>query len=182
MSTTTAELQIPAGTYTIDKVHSTIGFAVKHMVVSTFRGRFEDYDASLTVGEDGTPRLTGTVRVGSIVVKDPNLEAHLQSPEFFDAERHPELRFESDSLRADGDEVVLDGRLTIKGETRPVEARGSLVGPVEDPMGNTKLGLELKAIVDRTEFGLNWNAPMPKGGVALANDVTLSVDLEFLKA
>jgi polyisoprenoid-binding protein YceI len=181
MSTTT-ELQIPAGTYSVDKVHSTIGFAVKHMVVATFRGRFEDYDASLTVGEDGTPRLTGTVRVGSVAVKDPNLEAHLQSPEFFDAERHPELRFESDSLRLDGDEVVLDGRLTIKGETRPVEARGALVGPIEDPFGNTKLGLELTAIIDRTEFGLKWNAPMPKGGVALANDVTLSVDLEFLKA
>jgi polyisoprenoid-binding protein YceI len=181
MSTAT-ELQIPAGTYSIDKVHSTIGFAVKHMVVATFRGRFEDYDASLSVGDDGTSRLTGTVGVGSVVVKDPNLEAHLQSPEFFDAERHPELRFESESLRLDGDEVVLDGRLSIKGETRPVQARGTLVGPVEDPFGNTKLGLELTAIIDRTEFGLKWNAPMPKGGVALANDVTLSVDLEFLKA
>jgi polyisoprenoid-binding protein YceI len=179
---TIAELQIPAGTYTADKVHTTIGFAVKHMVVATFRGRFEDYDASLTVGEDGAPRLTGTVQVASVAVKDPNLEAHLQSPEFFDAERHPELRFESDSFRTDGDEVVVDGRLEIKGQTRPVEARGTLVGPVEDPFGNTKVGLHLKAILDRTEFGLNWNAPMPKGGVALANDVTLEVDLELLKA
>jgi polyisoprenoid-binding protein YceI len=181
MSTTT-ELQIPVGTYTIDKVHSTIGFAVKHMVVATFRGRFEDYDATLTVGDDATPRLIGTVGVGSVAVKDPNLEAHLQSPEFFDAERHPELRFESDSFRFDGADVVVDGRLTIKGETRPVEARGTVVGPIEDPFGNTKLGLELTAVVDRTEFGLNWNAPLPKGGVALGNDVTLSVDLEFLKA
>jgi polyisoprenoid-binding protein YceI len=181
MSTTT-ELQIPTGTYTIDKVHSTIGFSVKHMVVATFRGRFEDYDASLTVGEDGAPRLIGTVRVASVSVKDPNLEAHLQSPDFFDAERHAELRFESDSIRVDGDEVVVDGRLEIRGQSRPVEARGTLVGPVEDPFGNTKLGLELKAIVDRTEYGLNWNAPLPKGGVALGNDVTLGVDLEFLKA
>jgi polyisoprenoid-binding protein YceI len=179
---TTAELQIPAGTYSIDKVHSTIGFAVKHMVVATFRGRFADYDATLTVGEDGAARLTGIVQVPSIEVKDDNLEAHLQSPDFFDSERHPELRFESESLRLDGDEVVVDGRLTIKGETRPVEARGTIVGPVEDPMGNTKLGLELTAIVDRTEFGLNWNAPLPRGGVALGNDVTLNVDLEFLKA
>jgi polyisoprenoid-binding protein YceI len=181
MSSTTATA-IPTGTYAIDRVHSHIGFAVKHMVVATFRGRFEDFDAALEVGEDGTPRLTGTVAVGSIEVKDENLAAHLQSPDFFDAERHPELRFESDSIRIDGGDVVVDGRLTIKGETRPVEARGTIAGPHEDIAGNTKLGLELTAIVDRTEFGLNWNAPLPKGGVAVANDVTLSVDLELVKA
>ena len=181
MSTTT-ETAIPAGTYTIDRVHSHVGFAVKHMVVATFRGRFEEYDATLEVGEDGTPRLSGTVDVGSIEVKDDNLAAHLQAPDFFDSERHPELRFESDSIRIDGGDVVVDGRLTIKGETRPVEARGSIVGPLEDLGGNTKLGLELTAIVDRTEFGLNWNAPLPRGGMALGNDVTLSIDLELLKA
>jgi polyisoprenoid-binding protein YceI len=176
------ETTIPTGTYTLDKVHSHVGFGVKHMVVATFRGRFDDFDATLEVGEDGAARLIGTVAVGSIEVKDENLAAHLQSPEFFDAERHPELRFESDSIRIDGGDAVVDGRLTIKGETRPVEARGTIVGPHEDIAGNTKLGLELTAIVDRTEFGLNWNAPLPKGGMALGNDVTLSVDLELIKA
>jgi polyisoprenoid-binding protein YceI len=176
------ELQIPAGTYNIDKVHSTIEFSVKHMVVATFRGRFADYDATLTVGDDGAPKLVGTVRVNSVEVKDDNLEAHLQSPEFFDAEKHPELRFESTAFRRDGDEVVVDGQITIKGETRPIEARGTTVGPLEDPMGNTKLGLALMTVVNRTDFGLNWQAPMPKGGVALGEDVTLNVDLEFFKA
>jgi polyisoprenoid-binding protein YceI len=176
------ETTIPAGTYTLDKVHSHVGFAVKHMVVATFRGRFEDFDATLDVADDGAPRLTGTVDVTSIEVKDDNLAGHLQSPEFFDSERHPELRFESDSIRVDGGDVVVDGRLTLKGQTRPVEARGTIVGPHEDIAGNTKLGLELTAIVDRTEFGLNWNAPLPKGGVALGNDVTLSVDLELKQA
>jgi polyisoprenoid-binding protein YceI len=176
------ETTIPAGTYTLDKVHSHVGFAVKHMVVATFRGRFEEFDATLEVSDDGAPRLVGTVDVTSIEVKDDNLAGHLQSPEFFDSERHPELRFESDSIRVDGGDVVVDGRLTIKGQTRPVEARGTIVGPHEDIAGNTKLGLELTAIVDRTEFGLNWNAPLPKGGVALGNDVTLSVDLELKKA
>jgi polyisoprenoid-binding protein YceI len=176
------ETAIPAGTYALDTVHSHVGFAVKHMVVATFRGRFEKFDATLEVSDDGAPRLTGTVDVTSIEVKDDNLAAHLQSPDFFDAERHPELRFESDSIRVDRGEVVVDGRLTIKGQTRPVEARGTIVGPHEDIAGNTKLGLELTAIVDRTEFGLNWNAPLPKGGMALGNDVTLSVDLELKKA
>jgi polyisoprenoid-binding protein YceI len=176
------ETTIPTGTYTIDKVHSHVGFAVKHMVVATFRGRFEDFDATLEVAADGAARLVGTVDVTSIEVKDDNLAGHLQSPDFFDAERHFELRFESDSIRVDQGDVVVDGRLTIKGQTRPVEARGTIVGPHEDIAGNTKLGLELTAIVDRTEFGLNWNAPLPKGGMALGNDVTLSVDLELKKA
>ena len=171
MTTATEQLQ---GTYVLDPIHSSASFAVKHMVVSTFRGRFEKFDATLVDG-----KLTGTVDVGSIVVKDENLAAHLQSPEFFDAERHPELRFESTDIRRDGDEVVVDGELTLKGITRPVEARGTIEGPVTTFGDVDKVGLTLEAIIDRTEFGLNWNAPLPKGGFALANDVKLIVELEL---
>ena len=176
MSTTIT--QIPAGTWSADKVHSTVGFAVKHMVVSTFRGRFEDFDATLVTGDDGTLRLEGAVKADSLVVKDENLAAHLQSPEFFDAERTPEIRFESDALRIDGSDVVVDGDLTIKGITHRVEARGTITEPVE-AFGGPKLGLELETIVDRTQYGLNWNAPLPKGGFALDNEVKLIVDLEL---
>ena len=173
MATATQQLQ---GTYVLDHVHSSASFAVKHMVVSTFRGRFEKFDATLTDG-----KLVGTVDVGSIVVKDENLAAHLQSPEFFDAERHPELRFESSEIRptGEGDEIVVDGELTIKGITKPVEARGTLEGPAVTFGDVNKVGLTLEAIIDRTEFGLNWNAPLPKGGFALANDVKLIVELEL---
>jgi polyisoprenoid-binding protein YceI len=173
MATATEQLQ---GTYVLDPIHSSASFAVKHMVVSTFRGRFEKFDATLTDG-----KLVGPVDVGSIVVKDENLAAHLQSPEFFDAERHPELRFESTDIRrtGDGDEVVVDGELTIKGITKPVEARGTLEGPAVTFGDVNKVGLTLEAIIDRTEFGLNWNAPLPKGGFALANDVKLIVELEL---
>jgi polyisoprenoid-binding protein YceI len=174
MTTATEQIQ---GTYKLDPVHSSASFAVKHMVVSTFRGRFEHFDATLTDG-----RLVGTVDVSSIVVKDENLAAHLQSPEFFDAERHPELRFESDDIRRDGDEIVVDGELTLKGITKPVEARGTIEGPVATFGDVNKIGLTLEAIIDRTEFGLNWNAPLPKGGFALANDVKLIVELELAEA
>jgi polyisoprenoid-binding protein YceI len=176
------EQQLPTGTWQLDKVHSSAAFAVKHMVVATFRGRFEDFDARLEVAEDGQAKLVGTVRTESIVVKDENLQAHLKSPDFFDTERYPELRFESTSLRRDGDEVVLDGELTIKGNTRPVQARGSFAGPYETLGGANKIGLTLETKVDRTEFGLNWNAPLPKGGFALANDVELQVELELVEA
>jgi polyisoprenoid-binding protein YceI len=175
MTTATA---IPAGTYTADPIHSTTGFAVKHML-STFRGSFGTINATVTVDEDGSATLTGSVPVDSVVVKDENLVAHLQSPEFFDAEQYPEIRFDSVELTVDGPAATLTGDLTIKGNTERITAEGSVVGPIEDPFGNTKLGLQFETVVDRTKYGLNWNAPLPKGGFMLANDVTLSVDLEL---
>jgi polyisoprenoid-binding protein YceI len=178
----TITTQIPAGTWSADKVHSSVGFAVKHMVVSTFRGRFEDFDATLVTGEDGTLRLEGAVKADSIVVKDENLAAHLKSPEFFDTERYPEITFTSTLVRAEGGELIVDGELTIKGHTRPIEARGTITEPVVTLGDIEKLGVELEATVDRTEYGLNWNAPLPKGGFALDNDVKLVVSLELLKA
>jgi polyisoprenoid-binding protein YceI len=176
------EQQIPTGTWTLDKVHSSASFAVKHMVVATFRGRFEDFDATLEVGEDGSTHLVGVVNADSIVVKDENLAAHLKSADFFDTDNHPEIRYESRDLRLEGDELVVDGELTIKGNTHPVQGRGTIVGPHEDIAGNTKLGVNLETVVDRTQFGLEWNAPLPKGGFALENDVNLIVELELKKS
>ncbi len=172
---------LPAGTYTSDPVHSTTSFAVKHML-ATFRGSFAAFDAQLVVGEDGRARLVGTVPVDTVVVKDENLAAHLQSPEFFDAEQYPEIRFESTDIAVDGSAVTVTGDLTLKGHTERVTATGSVTGPVEDPFGNTKLGLQLETVVDRTTFGLNWNAPLPRGGFMLADDVTLTVDLELVRS
>jgi polyisoprenoid-binding protein YceI len=177
---TAVQQQLPAATWGLDKTHSTAGFAIKYMV-STFRTGFENLDATLdTTGDQ--PRLTGSVAPDSINVKDENFHAHLQGPDFFDTERYPAITFESTAWRVDGDELIVDGNLTIKGDTRPIEARGQLVAPHEDPWGNTRLGVTLEASVDRTHFGLNWNNPLPKGGLALANDVRLHVDLQLVKA
>ena len=170
---------LPAGTWTLDPTHSSASFAVKHMGVSTFRGRFEDFDARLSVNEEGAAELLGTVGADSIVVKDENLQAHLGSPDFFDTERYPELRFVSRSLRRQGDRLIADGELTIKGQTHPVQARGTITDPAETLGGAVKLGVTLEAIIDRNQFGLSWNAPLPKGGVALANEVKLTVELEL---
>jgi polyisoprenoid-binding protein YceI len=176
------EQQLPTGTWTLDPIHSSASFAVKHMVVATFRGRFEDFDATLEVGENGDAKLVGVVKTDSIVVKDENLAGHLKSPDFFDTERYPELRYEASSIRREGEELIVDGELTIKGKTNPVQGRGTVVGPHEDIAGNTKIGLTLETTIDRTQFGLEWNAPLPKGGFALANDVTLTVELELARA
>ncbi len=181
MSATATETQtkLPVGTWKLDPTHSSASFAVKHMVVATFRGRFEQIDATLTVGEGGEARLDGTVDAGSIVVKDENLQAHLGSPDFFDTERYPQLRFSSDAIRRDGEELVLDGELTIKDHTHAIEARGTITDPHETLGGAIKIGVTLETVIDRTQFGLEWNAPLPKGGFALANDVKLTVELEL---
>ena len=142
---------------------------------------FDGFDAELTSTTTAAARLTGVVPVATVIVKDENLEAHLQSPEFFDAEQYPEIRFDSTDLTSTAART-LAGDLTIKGHTERIIAEGSVTGPLDDPFGNTKLGLQFETVVDRTKFGLNWNAPLPKGGFMLANEVTLCVDLELLKA
>jgi polyisoprenoid-binding protein YceI len=173
---------IPATSrWTADKTHSQIGFAVKHMVVSTFRSRFEDFDATLTANEDGTLRLEGSVKADSVAIKDPQLAGHVHAEDFFDVANHPEITFVSTLVRAEDGELIVDGELTIKGKTLPLQARGTITEAVETLGGYVKTGISLEATVDRTAYDMNWNAPLPKGGFALANDVTLSADLEFVQ-
>lgn len=177
----TVQQQIPAGTYKVDKVHSHVGFDVRHMLVARFRGEFKEYGVSLTSTDEGLS-LEGVVPVRSISVDDENLEAHLLSPEFFDAERTPEIRYVASAVHVDENGgFVTAGELTIKGHTERVEGRGTVTGPAADTAGNDKIGLELETVIDRTKFGLNWNAPLPKGGFALANDVHLHVELELVR-
>jgi len=163
-----------AGTWTFDLVHSAVTFSVKYLV-APFRCDFGSFTAELAEG-----RLSGSVDVTSINVRDESFAAKLEGPEFFDAERFPEITFSSDAIRLTGDEVVLEGKLTLKGVTKPVRATGTIDGPAEDFMGNTRIGLALTASIDRTEHGISWNAPLPKGGNALGERVELTVELEFL--
>jgi polyisoprenoid-binding protein YceI len=173
---------IPAGsTWTVDTLHSSVGFAVKHMVVSTFRSQFEDYEATLTANEDGTLRLAGRVKADSIAIKDPQLRGHVLTEDFFAADEHPYVTFDSTLIRAEGSAVVVEGELTIKGTTLPIVARGTISEPAVTFGELEKVGVELEAVVDRTKYGLSWNAPLPKGGFALGNDVTLSVNLELAR-
>ena len=174
---------IPTGSsWTVDTLHSTVGFAVKHMVVSTFRSQFDSYDATLTGNEDGTLRLTGRVKADSIAIKDPQLRGHVLADDFFAADTHPYVTFDSTLIRAEGNALVVEGSLTIKGTTLPIIARGTITEPAVTFGDLEKVGVELEAIVDRTRYGLNWNAPLPKGGFALGNDVTLTATLELARA
>ena len=175
------EQQIPAATWQVDPVHSSVGFGIKHMI-STFKGVFDEYDVALVTADGENPRLTGVVKVASVKTKVPDLTGHLQSPDFFDAENNPELRFESRDFRVEGDEVVVAGDLTLRGVTNPVEGRGTFSFVEADMGGGQRVGLELETVIDRTEFGINWNADLPKGGKALANDVTINIHVELTPA
>lgn len=181
MTTTETLTTAPVGTWRLDPVHSRVEFEVAYLA-GTFKGEFHELSAVLAVDGDRAA-LEGTAKVASVDVRDENLSAHLQSPDFFDAERYPELRFAAGGLGLEGDgSVAVDGELTIKGVTRPVQVRRTVTGPIVDAYGNDRIGLKLVAGVDRTEFGVDWNTPLPSGEQALANEVTILADLQFVKA
>jgi polyisoprenoid-binding protein YceI len=180
MSTETIKQhEVPAGTWVVDPVHSSLNFAVKHNGVTTFRSGFERYEARLSGGEE--TRLEGTVDVDSIQIDEEMLKGHLLSPEFFDVQRFPQLRFVSSEFSVDeGGTLRVVGDLEIHGESRKVEAGGLFAQLGEDLAGKERVGLSIEATVDRRGFGLDWQAELPSGGEVLDYAVTISVDLELV--
>jgi polyisoprenoid-binding protein YceI len=172
-ATTTA---LPSGTWTFDPVHSEIAFEVVHSGVLVFRGGFGSTEAAL---EDGV--LRGSADVDSLDVGDEMLKGHLLAPDFFDAERYPTITFASAGIAREGDELRIDGELTLRGVTKPVELRGRIAGPTADPFERTRLGIDVEAAIDRTEFGVSWNAELPTGGPYVANDVRLIARLALVQ-
>jgi polyisoprenoid-binding protein YceI len=165
---TTLTTQIPTGTWTADPVHSHVSFELAYAGTNIFRGGFRDYAVTLVDGA-----LEGSAQVASVDVKDEQLNAHLQTPDFFDAERHPEITFRTDDFER--------GELTIKGVTRPVEIAASVSEPNVDPFGRERVGITLEATVDRNEFGVSWNAPNQGGGDYLGADVTIKAELALVR-
>jgi polyisoprenoid-binding protein YceI len=169
----------PAGTWSADPVHSNVSFEIGYAGVNTFRGSFRDFAATLE-GDS----LEGSAQVASVDVKDAQLNGHLQTPDFFDAERHPQMTFHTTELvRHEDNTVSGKGELTIKGVTRPITLHGSIAPATStDPFGRVRLGLKLASSIDRTEYGIDWNAPNQSGGDYLGNDVKLIAELAFVKA
>jgi polyisoprenoid-binding protein YceI len=168
MSTITTPKSAPAGTWSADPVHSHVSFEVAYAGTNLFRGGFREYTATL---EDGV--LEGSARVASVDVKDEQLNGHLLTPDFFDAERYPEISFRTSDLER--------GELTIKGVTRPVSISATVSEPNVDPFGRERVGIALEATVDRNEFGVSWNAPNQGGGNYLGDEVTIKADLALVR-
>jgi polyisoprenoid-binding protein YceI len=179
MSTETVNQQVPAGNWGVDPVHSAIHFAITHNGIATFRSGFTSFAVELNGGEQ--PTLTGTVDVASIDISEEMLKGHLMSPDFFDAENHPQMKFTTTSLDiADDGAARLSGELEIKGQTRTVQASGRFGTIGADIAGSERVGFSFEAAVDRRDFGIVWNADLPKGGQALEFEVAINVELEFV--
>ena len=171
----------PAGTWNADPVHSHVSFQVAYAGVNAFRGEFSEFSARLEGGEQ--PTLEGSAKVASVDVKDEQLNGHLQSPDFFDAQRFPEIGFRATELRRNEDgSVDAAGELTLKGVTQPVELHGTIAAqPSVDPFGRERLGLRLETAIDRTAFGISWNMPNQGGGDYLGNEVSLVAELALVR-
>ena len=179
----TTATQALSGTYHADPVHSSFGFGVVYSGTGKFRGTLDDVSATLTAGDDGLS-LEGAARVESISIQEPEaFRAHVLGSEFFDADNHPEVSFRSTKVElAEDGTARLDGELTIAGHTRPIAAAGTWVEPVPAAGGGLRAGLEVATVIDRRDFGFEWQMELPNGGDALAYDVTLEVNLALFQA
>jgi polyisoprenoid-binding protein YceI len=171
----------PVGTWNVDPTHSHVGFELDYMG-GVFHGSFSPVDATFAVDEEGNATLEGSAHAEAVHVQDENLNAHLLSPEFFDVSRTPVLAFEAIDIRRTGADLVVNGELTVKGTTKPVELSGSVSDPLTDAYGRERVTLKLAGAVDRTDFGLDWNIALPTGEPALSNEVRLVAELYFIKA
>lgn len=169
------------GGWAIDKAHSSVRFEVEHNSATTFRGSFAEIDASLDHGEDGV-QVSGTVKVESIDLGDEQMRGHVLSPEFFDAERHPELKFVSTGVGYENGEAVVTGDLTIRGKTSPLTVRGKIGEPFDNLAGGKSVAVRLHTTIDRTAYGLNWQMQLPNGKPVLGNEVTIEVELELVQS
>lgn len=175
------QLAISVGEWQIDGIHSSASFTTKHLGLSTFRGEFKDIAGQLTVSEDSA-RLVGEVPVSSISVELADLKNHLLSPDFFDAEQYPTLTFDADSIQRDGEHVQVTGELTLRGVTHPVTAAGTLVGPITDPSGKQRLGLDLETTINRLDYQVGGDMTLPTGVVVVSPSVTIRVEAELVAA
>ena len=179
---TETAVEIPgyvAGTWTIDPVHSEVSFVVRHMMVSKVRGRFDKFEGTIVTAPDPLQSsVTATVDLSSVNTGEPNRDNHIRSADFFEVESHPTLTFRSTGVRPDGDDFLLDGDLTIRGTTRPVTLKLEVNGFGPDAYGGTRAGFSASGEINRNDFGVSYNGPIPGGGVAVSEKVTITLEVE----
>jgi polyisoprenoid-binding protein YceI len=168
-----------AGTWTIDPVHSEVGFSVRHMMVSKVRGKFTKFSGQLVTGDDVlASSVTAEIDLSSIETGAEQRDAHLRSPDFFDTDNHPLMTYRSTGIRPTGDGYVIDGELTLKGVTKSVPLALDINGFGPDAYGGTRAGFTATTEINRQDFGVNWNAAMETGGVVVSDKVTIALEIE----
>ena len=181
---TAAVTQTATTTWNIDPVHSVAEFKVKHMMISNVKGQFTGVKGVLVLDETDLlqSKIEASIDAASINTRDAQRDAHLKSPDFFDVEKFPTLSFKSTQVSRTG-ELAVNGELTIHGVTRKVtfEVEGP-TEPAKDPWGNTRLGLSATTKINRKDFGLTWNSTLETGGILVGDEVTITLDVQFVKA
>ncbi|WP_040775215.1 YceI family protein [Nocardia pneumoniae] len=169
---------LTAGTWAIDPVHSTLGFSVRHLMVSKVRGRFTDFSGKLVIAEDGSASAEAEIRVDSVTTDNAQRDAHLRTADFFQAEQFPVATFKSTGFRVDGDDFVVDGDFTIRGVTKPVSLAVEFLG-VNPGMGQGPVaGFEATTVINRRDFGITIDMPLPDGGAVIGDKITLTLAVE----
>jgi polyisoprenoid-binding protein YceI len=176
-------VRVPTGTWHVDPAHSSIEFEIKHMMIATVRGRFTEFEGTVVAAEDiADSRAYGLVKTASIDTNDRSRDEHLRSPDFFDVERYPEIRFESTRIQpAGGRGYDVFGRLTIKDVTREVQLESTVEGADRDPWGNDRVGIRARGTINRKDFGLTWQRALESGGFLVGEDVRLLIDLSAVR-
>lgn len=176
-------VRVPVGTWKVDPAHSAVEFQAKHMMIATVRGRFSEFEGTIEAAPDiNDSRAYGTVKVATIDTNQPDRDAHLRSPDFFDAERYPEIRVETKRIEPLGGahfRVVAD--LTIRDETREVEFEATVHGADRDPWGNERVGVSWRGTIDRKDFGLKWQQVLETGGFLVGDEVKAIVDVSAVR-
>jgi polyisoprenoid-binding protein YceI len=170
--------------WNIDKAHSDVGFAVKHMMISTVRGKFASFDADVKLDPASLQTATVTARIdtASIDTGEPKRDDHLRSADFLDAEKYPTLTFTSTKVTRSGDELEVVGNLKIKDQEHPITLKGEVSGPGKDPWGNTRVGFSLSGEIDREKWGLGWNQALEAGGVLVGKKVKITVEAQVVQS
>ena len=183
MISTTKSTLVPAGTWTVDRSHSSVGFAVKHLGIATVRGTFDEFEGTLEIGEhDDSARAFGTVKAVSVNTNDSGRDEHLRSADFFGVEQNPELRFESTAItQIDDDTFDIDGNLTMNGITKPVKLQAEVEGTETDPWGNERVGLEVRGQLNRGDWDMTFNQALGSGNLLVGEKVRLELDISAVK-
>jgi len=170
--------------WALDPTHSEINFKVKHMMISNVTGGFNKFDVSAeTEGENfDNPKISFTADVNSVDTKNEQRDGHLKSPDFFDMEKFPQIKFEgTEYKKIDNENHQLNGNLTIKDVTKPVSLHIDFGGIAKDPYGNVKAGFTINGKINRKDFGLNWNAALEAGGVLVGEDLKIQSEIQLVK-
>jgi polyisoprenoid-binding protein YceI len=171
-----------ADTYNIDPNHSTVGFAVNHMVINTVHGKFDEFTGSVTLDNNALQAGTATIQPKSINTGIERRDNHLKSPDFFDAAKYPTITFQSKRAEKKGDETILAGDFTMHGVTKEISLPVTIKGPIKDPWGNTRIGIEAKTKLSRKDYGLKYNQMLETGGMVVGDEVEIQINAEAVKA